>query len=227
MLRSAASASQANVVSRPERGPEAVMSIVEAGPLLAIVRYRREGPLSDVVDALADAGARVVEVTLDTPGALAVVAHAAQAGHPIGVGTVLDARAVRASADAGATFVVSPGLIVDVVETALSVGVEPIPGVLSPTELLHAVQLGVRAVKVFPAGPVGGPAYIRALRGPFPELRLVPTGGISLGQVAGYLRAGATAVGLGAAIVGDDPPASDADMDALRNRVAQALGAAA
>ncbi len=202
------------------------MSIVEAGPLIAIVRYRREGDLTGVVDTLVDAGVSLVEVTLDTPGALGAVARAAGAGHPIGTGTVVDADGVRASADAGATFVVSPGLADDVVETALSLGIEPIAGVLSPTELLRATKLGVKAVKVFPAGPVGGPSYIRALLGPFSDLLLVPTGGIQIDDVAEYVRAGAAAVGLGTALTGEDPPASAAELDALRRRAAAAVEAA-
>ena len=202
------------------------MSIVEAGPLIAIVRYRRTGDLTSVVDALTEAGVQLVEVTLDTPGALRAIAQAAHSGRAMGVGTVVDADGVRASADAGATFVVSPGLVDEVVHTALSVGVEPIPGVLSPTELVRAAALGARAVKVFPAGPIGGPSYIRALRGPFPDLLLVPTGGIAIDDVAAYLRAGAAAVGLGAALAGEDPPASAADVDTLRRRAAAAVQAA-
>jgi 2-dehydro-3-deoxyphosphogluconate aldolase/(4S)-4-hydroxy-2-oxoglutarate aldolase len=95
--------------------------------------------------------------------------------------------------------------------------------VLSPTELVRATALGVPAVKIFPAQPIGGPEYIRALRGPFPDVGLVPTGGIAVEEVDAYLRAGASAVGLGGALVGETPPRSVAELEALRQRAARAV----
>ena len=199
------------------------MTILEQGPVLAIVRYRQGGNVWAALEVLADAGIPLLEVTVDTPGALDAVRTAADAGRTIGVGTVMTPEQVRASRDAGASFVVSPACLPDVIETALGVGVEPIPGILSPTELVTALGAGATAVKVFPAAPVGGPSYIRALRGPFPDVPLLPTGGIDPEDVPGYLDAGATCVGLGSVLVGGTPPASAADIEGIAARAAAVM----
>lgn len=202
------------------------MTLIEAGSLIGIVRYRERGDLAAILAAISDPGISLVEVTLDTPGALEAIAAAAAGGFVIGAGTVVDADEVRACADAGARFVVSPGLVDDVVETALAVGVEPIPGVLSPSELLRARRLGASVVKVFPVAPMGGPALVGALRAPFPDIGLVPTGGIEIEDVPAYFAAGAMAVGLGSALTGRRPPASAAEIEAVRLRAAAAVEAA-
>ena len=201
------------------------MTILEQGPVLAIVRYRGGGNVWAALEVLADAGIPLLEVTVDTPGALDAVRTAADAGRTIGVGTVITPDQVRASHDAGASFVVSPACLPHVIETALEMGVEPIPGILSPTELVTAVRAGATAVKVFPAAPVGGPSYIRALRGPFPDVPLLPTGGIEPEDVPGFLDAGATCVGLGSILVGGAPPASAADIEGIAARAAAVMGA--
>ncbi len=197
-----------------------------AGPLIGIVRYRTEGDLPAVLDVLAGAGVSLLEVTLDTPGALGAIAKGERAGASIGAGTVVTVDQVRMCADAGARFIVSPGLVDEVVAAAMERGLEPIPGVVTPTELLRARRLGATAVKVFPAGPAGGPALIRALRSPFPEIGLVPTGSIGIDEVRAYLDAGATAVGLGSALVGDRPPSSQDELDRLHSRARAAVAAA-
>jgi 2-dehydro-3-deoxyphosphogluconate aldolase/(4S)-4-hydroxy-2-oxoglutarate aldolase len=198
------------------------MTILERGPVLGIIRYRSPGDVRAVVDALLDGGVPLVEVTIDTPGALEMVAKAAADGIRIGVGTVLTTDQVRACADAGATFVVAPSFSPEVVEAALALDLEPIPGVLTPTELMAARRAGAEAVKVFPAAPAGGPSLIRALRGPFPNVPLLPTGGIELQDVQAFLVAGATCVGLGATLVGASPPAGD-ELDAIRDRAASVM----
>jgi 2-dehydro-3-deoxyphosphogluconate aldolase/(4S)-4-hydroxy-2-oxoglutarate aldolase len=200
------------------------MTILAQGPVLAIVRYRVEGDIVGALEALAGAGIPLLEVTIDTPGALQAVRTAAEAGRTIGVGTVTAPDAVRASRDAGASFVVSPAFLPDVIETALEVGIEPIPGVLTATELVHARRAGATGIKVFPAAPAGGPSYIRALRGPFPDVALLPTGGIEPDDVPAYLVAGATCVGLGATLVGATPPSSGADIGAIAARAAAVMG---
>jgi len=199
------------------------MTILEQGRVLAIVRYRQGGNVWAALEVLADAGIPLLEVTVDTPGALDAVRTAADAGRTIGVGTVVTPDQVRASRDAGASFVVSPACLPDVIETALEVGVEPIPGTLSPTELVTALRAGATAAKVFPAAPIGGPGYIRALRGPFPDVPLLPTGGIDPEDVPGYLDAGATCVGLGSVLVGSLPPASAADIEGIAARAAAVM----
>jgi 2-dehydro-3-deoxyphosphogluconate aldolase/(4S)-4-hydroxy-2-oxoglutarate aldolase len=194
------------------------MTILDHGRVVGIVRYREAGDLDAVVGVLAEAGVPMIEITLDTPGALAAIERAAQAGVTIGAGTVMSADDVRAASDAGAGFVVSPSLIEEVVEGAHGLGIEPIPGVLSPTELHRAAGMGTEVAKVFPVGSVGGPAFVASLRGPFPEIGLLPTGGVEIGEIGDYLRAGANAVGLGSALTGAHPPSTDADLEALRAR---------
>lgn len=201
------------------------MTILEHGAVLAIVRYRERGNVWAALEVLADVGIPLLEVTVDTPGGLEAVRTAADAGRTIGVGTVMTSDQVRASRDAGASFVVSPSCLPDVIETALDVGVEPIPGVLTATELVTALHAGATAVKVFPAAPAGGPSYIRALRGPFPDVPLLPTGGIEPEDVPAFLDAGATCVGLGSILVGGAPPASASDIEGIAARAASVMGA--
>jgi 2-dehydro-3-deoxyphosphogluconate aldolase/(4S)-4-hydroxy-2-oxoglutarate aldolase len=199
------------------------MTILEQGPVLAIVRYRKGGNVWAALEVLADAGISLLEVTVDTPGGLDAVRTAAEAGRTIGVGTVTTTDQVLASRDAGASFVVSPACLPDVIETALDVGVEPIPGVLSATELVTALRTGANVVKVFPAAPAGGPSYIRAMRGPFPDVPMLPTGGIEPQEVPGYLDAGATCVGLGSILVGADAPATASDIEGIASRAATVM----
>jgi 2-dehydro-3-deoxyphosphogluconate aldolase / (4S)-4-hydroxy-2-oxoglutarate aldolase len=198
------------------------MTIMERGLVLGIIRYRSPGDVRAVIDALLDGGVPLVEVTIDTPSALEIVAKAAVDGITIGVGTVLRPDQARACADAGASFVVAPSFSPAVVEAALGAGIEPIPGVLTPTELVAARDAGAEAVKVFPSAPAGGPSLIRALRGPFPDVPLLPTGGIGPEDVQGFLDAGATCVGLGATLVGSEPP-SPAEVDMIRDRAAAVM----
>ncbi|HKY24953.1 MAG TPA: bifunctional 4-hydroxy-2-oxoglutarate aldolase/2-dehydro-3-deoxy-phosphogluconate aldolase [Gaiella sp.] len=195
-------------------------------PLIAIVRFHEGGHLRGTVDALARGGVETIELTIDTPGALGAVAEAAEAGLTVGVGTVLTADQVRASADAGARFVVSPALVPEVIEAALELGLEPLPGVYTATELLQATAAGARAVKLFPAS-AGGPGYLRALRGPFPATPIVPTGGIRIDEIGTYLAAGATSVALGGELVGRSAPVSDAELAAIEARAVRAVAASA
>lgn len=198
---------------------------VESARVIAVVRYRQATGLGRAVDVLS-AGGILVEITLDTPGALHSISAATGRGLTVGAGTVIDADGVRASADAGATFVVSPGLVDDVVETALAVGVDPVPGIATATELLRGQALGARIFKVFPAASLGGPAFIKALRSPFPDVRLVAVGGVEIADIGAYLDAGATAVALGRGLVGAEPPADDAELASLAKRAAAAADAA-
>ena len=202
------------------------MTYFRANAVLAIVRFREPGDLDGTLDALVEGGIRLLEVTLDTPGALDAIGRASSTGRSVGAGTVLTADHVRASADAGAGFVVSPGLVLEVVETAARLGIEAVPGVFTPTEVQQATSHGAATVKLFPAS-LGGPEYLRSLRGPFPTVGLVPTGGVGIEQVADYLAAGATAVGLGGALVGQTAPTSQADLDAIAARASKAVANAA
>jgi 2-dehydro-3-deoxyphosphogluconate aldolase / (4S)-4-hydroxy-2-oxoglutarate aldolase len=190
--------------------------------LLGIVRYRDAGDVEGALGALVDGGIRLVEVTLDTPGALEAVERGRRSGWSIGVGTVLEPDEVDRSVDAGAAFVVSPGIVPEVIERAIELGVDVVPGAFTPTEVIRANAMGAGVVKLFPAS-LGGPGYLRALRGPLPHVSLVPTGGIAIGDVAAYLSAGAVCVGLGDALAGGSPPATDAELEAISERAASAV----
>ena len=200
-------------------------SVLGSSRLIGIVRFHEGGDVSGAVEALARGGIELLEITIDTPGALAAVEQAAADGRSVGVGTVVSADQVTAAAAAGARFVVSPGLSVAVVERALELGLEPIPGFLTATELTAAQSAGARVVKLFPASGVG-PGYVRALRGPFPDARIVPTGGIGIDDIPAYLGAGAAAVALGGELVGRAAPRTDADLEGIASRAALAVATA-
>ena len=143
----------------------------------------------------------------------------------MGVGTVVSVEQVRACAAAGARFVVSPGLIADVIRDARELGLEPVPGVFTATEILTATAAGARVMKLFPAS-CGGPSYLRALRGPFPTTALVPTGGVRLDEIVAYFDAGATVVALGSALVGRSAPRTDNELELIAAQAARATDVA-
>jgi 2-dehydro-3-deoxyphosphogluconate aldolase / (4S)-4-hydroxy-2-oxoglutarate aldolase len=197
------------------------VTIFDTDLILAVVRYRSPAALDEVFDAIRRGGVGLVEVTADTPGALEGVRAAAAAGVAVGVGTIGSVDEARAFADAGAAFLVSPGVKVDVVRASVERGVPAVPGALSPTEIATATDAGADAVKLFPAG-LGGPDYLRALRGPFSRVAFVPTGGIRPQDVGTWLDAGAVCVGLGAALIGSSPPSTDRELGTLVERVGEA-----
>jgi 2-dehydro-3-deoxyphosphogluconate aldolase / (4S)-4-hydroxy-2-oxoglutarate aldolase len=140
--------------------------------------------------ALARGGLSSIEVTLRTPAALAAIERlSGDPGVLVGAGTVVDPHQVDSAVDAGARFIVSPGLDVAVVRRCRALGVPVLPGVATPTEAMAALAEGVDVVKLFPAGPLGGPSMAAALAGPFPRLRLVPTGGIGVDDLPAYFAA--------------------------------------
>jgi len=194
--------------------------------LLGIVRYRVAGDVDGALGALVRGGIGLVEVTWDTPGALGAVERGRRSGWTIGVGTVLEPDQVDRCVDAGAAFVVTPGLVPAVVERAHELNVDVVPGAFTPTEVIRAHSMRVSAVKLFPAS-MGGPSYLRALLGPLARVTLVPTGGIAIEEAGAYLAAGAACVGLGSALVGERPPASDTEIGAIADRAAAAVAAAA
>lgn len=202
----------------------AASTVLEAGSLVGIVRFHEGGDVLGTMSALVRGGIEQVEVTIDTPGALAAVAAAAGEGRTVGVGTVVDSEQVRAAAEAGASFVVSPGLVPEVIETALELGLQPVPGVFTATEILAATAAGARVMKLFPAS-CGGPSYLRALRGPFPTIPIIPTGGVRIEDVQAYFDAGATAIALGSELVGRTAPSSDAELEWVTAQAARAIEA--
>jgi 2-dehydro-3-deoxyphosphogluconate aldolase / (4S)-4-hydroxy-2-oxoglutarate aldolase len=153
--------------------------------------------------AIEAGGVSIVEVTMTVPGALEVIHALGKSSHSvlIGAGTVLDPETARACMLAGAKFIVSPALNLKTIELCHRYSVPIIPGALTPTEIVTAWEAGADVVKVFPCGAVGGPKYLAALRGPLPQIDLIPTGGVSLSNAAEFLAAGAFALGVGADLV--------------------------
>jgi len=154
-----------------------------------------------------DGGIPIVEITMTVPGAVDVIRElrrSAPASVLIGAGTVLDAEAARRCLDAGAQFLVSPGLNLPTIEFAARSGILMLAGALTPTEVVTAWNAGSDFVKVFPCGQVGGAKYIKALKGPLPQIPLVPTGGVNLNTAAEFIEAGAAALGIGGELVQAD-----------------------
>jgi 2-dehydro-3-deoxyphosphogluconate aldolase / (4S)-4-hydroxy-2-oxoglutarate aldolase len=177
--------------------------IAEIG-IVPVVRVGSSAEGQLVAEALGTGGIPIVEITLTVPGAVDLIRKLRQTSGPhvvIGAGTVLDARAARESLEAGAQFLVSPALDVDTIELASREGVAMIAGALTPTEIVTAWRAGSDYVKVFPCGTAGGAKYIRALKGPLPQIPLIPTGGVSLDTAAELLEAGAEALGVGSELI--------------------------
>ncbi|MBI2825698.1 MAG: bifunctional 4-hydroxy-2-oxoglutarate aldolase/2-dehydro-3-deoxy-phosphogluconate aldolase [Planctomycetia bacterium] len=171
--------------------------------LVAILRADDHCRLGDAAAALAEGGVDVVEVTFTVPKAERVLAEVAdRLGDRVllGAGTILDAETARIAIQSGAEFLVSPAFRPDVIRLARRYGKLVFPGAFTPTEVLAAWEAGADIVKVFPSDTVG-PAYLKALRAPLPQIRLMPTGGVTLNTAADFLRAGACALGVGGALV--------------------------
>jgi len=150
-------------------------------------------------EALHHAGIPIAEITMTVPDATDVISHVAKAfPHMIvGAGTVLDRATALRCLDAGAKFLTSPGLVMEVVEAALEHNVVVFPGVLTPSEVIAAWKTGVDFVKIFPCSQLGGPAYIRSLKIPLPQIRLIASGGVNQHSAANFILAGASALGIG------------------------------
>jgi 2-dehydro-3-deoxyphosphogluconate aldolase/(4S)-4-hydroxy-2-oxoglutarate aldolase len=186
-------------------GPRAALEEeIVASRVVAILRLRDQSRAVDLCRALADGGITVMEITMGHPEALKSLERARQVLGPevfLGAGTVTDTATVSQVAAAGASFCVAPNLDAEVVMAAQDLGLLPIPGVLSPTEVVAAKRLGLRLLKLFPAGPVGT-GYLQALKGPLPDVAFIAVGGVEIEDVPEWLSAGAVAVGLGSGLVG-------------------------
>ena len=179
-----------------------VTTIQELG-VVAVIRMKDAGRLRAVIDAIAEGGVRAIEVTMSVPGAVGLIAKLAPAlpsSILFGAGTVIDAATARAVIDAGARFIVSPVFRRDVIDVCHERDIAVAPGCFTPTEILDAHEHGADIVKVFPATALG-PSYIRDIRAPLPQLRLMPTGGVTLDNAGEWIRAGAVAVGVGSALL--------------------------
>jgi 2-dehydro-3-deoxyphosphogluconate aldolase/(4S)-4-hydroxy-2-oxoglutarate aldolase len=201
-----------------------VINEIESTGLVAIIRASSSDELIDVVHALRDGGVTCIEVTMTTPNALDVIRAArADVGDSaaIGVGTVLDAETARAAVDAGAQFVVAPILDLPTIETCKQLNVPVSPGAMTPTEIVRAWQAGADFVKVFPTSTLG-PKFLKDIRGPLPQIKLVPTGGVNLDTVADFIHAGASALGVGSSLVTKEAVANR-EFDKLKSLAAEFL----
>ena len=176
--------------------------ILDSG-VVAIMRAKSSDQLLAAADAIRAGGVNVIEVTMTTPGALDVISQAVRKYDEsvvFGAGSVLDPESARASILAGAQFIVCPTLSVATIELCKRYSIPVMPGAYTPTEVLAAWQAGADVVKIFPAD-IGGPAYIKAIKAPLPQIRLAPVGGVSLENTAEFIRAGSACVGVGSSLV--------------------------
>lgn len=181
----------------------AITGAIEALGVVAVIRMKDPAKLRAVVDALADGGVRALEVTMTVPRAVELIRELAPTlpdGFLLGAGTVTDAVTAAAVIDAGARFVVSPVFRPEVIRACHERDVAALPGCFSPTEILAAHECGADIVKVFPATMLG-PQFIKDVRAPLPQVKLMPTGGVTLDNAGDWIRAGAVAVGVGSALL--------------------------
>ena len=181
-----------------------VRATIESIGIVPVVRAPSPKLARAAVDALCKGGIPIAEITMTVPGAVELIAELVKdVGDSVlvGAGTVLDSENARRCLDAGAQFVVSPVFNVDLVQFVRAQNVLMCSGALTPTEVMGAWNAGSDIVKIFPAGEVGGAKYIRALRGPFPNIPFIPTGGVNLQTAAEFISAGAVALGVGGELV--------------------------
>jgi 2-dehydro-3-deoxyphosphogluconate aldolase / (4S)-4-hydroxy-2-oxoglutarate aldolase len=193
---------------------EALKKIGETG-IVPVVRAASFEEARQAVDAICTCGISVIEITMTVPNAPALIrAVVRQYADKVltGAGTVLNSEQASECLEAGAEFLVSPGLSVPVLRAAQARGKLAIPGALTPTELMIASLEGARVIKIFPCENMGGAKYIKALKAPFPRVELIPTGGVNLSNAAAYIAAGAFALGVGGDLI---------NVAALRERKAQ------
>jgi 2-dehydro-3-deoxyphosphogluconate aldolase/(4S)-4-hydroxy-2-oxoglutarate aldolase len=184
---------------------QAASRIVEIG-IVPVVRASSAEHAIQAAEAVCRGGIPIVEMTMTVPGAIEAISQLVSAGSGvlIGAGTVLDAETAQRCVDAGAEFIVSPGLDLETVTLVKRLGKLMIAGALTPTEVIVAWKSGSDFVKIFPCGAVGGAKYIRALKAPLPQVPLIPTGGVNLNTAADFIHAGAAALGIGSELVSAD-----------------------
>lgn len=188
-----------------------VISQITGTGVIPVIRAASADEARRAINAIKTGGIAIFEITMTVPGAVSLIeklvaSYGAEA--LIGAGTVLDAATARECIDAGAQFIISPALNLDTILFCNQAETVVMPGALTPTEILTAWNAGADFVKVFPAGALGGASYLKSLKAPLPHIKLIPTGGVSLQTAADFIRAGASAVGVGADLV---------DLEALRN----------
>jgi 2-dehydro-3-deoxyphosphogluconate aldolase/(4S)-4-hydroxy-2-oxoglutarate aldolase len=177
-----------------------------ADGVVCVMRGVTDETLVPIAEAVIEGGVSVLEVTMNTDGAIDKIARLAEETSEdvlVGAGTVLDAESARTAILAGAQFVIAPNFDPDTIDVCNRYGVPVAPGINTPTEAVNAYEAGADLVKLFPASPLG-PEYVSALQGPLPQIPVVPTGGISTDNAAAYFEAGAVAVGVGSALIDDE-----------------------
>ena len=195
----------------------AVLQTIRDIGIIPVVRAQSSEEAMKAIDAIREGGISILEITMTVPGAIGVIEEVSQrygSDALVGAGTVLDGETARACIRAGARFVVSPSLDLETIAVCRGEGVAVMPGALTPTEVVQAWSAGADFVKVFPAGAVGGASYIKSLKAPLPQIELVPTGGVSLKTAADFIKAGASALGVGADLV---------DLKAIREGQSQVI----
>jgi len=206
-----------------------ILAIITDAAIIPIVRTSTAEQAIAAVEAIYDGGARAAEITMTVPGAVRALEKVADRFGDkmlLGSGTVLDAETARICILAGAEFLVCPSLRVATIEMAKRYSKVICPGALTPTEVLAAWEAGADAVKIFPCGNVGGAKYIKALKGPFPQIEMVPTGGVNLETVGDFIKAGACAVGVGSELV-DNKILKEGRYDVITERARQFVAAIA
>lgn len=183
---------------------EKALGLIREVGVVPIIRASTEEDAFQAVEAIVAGGVPIAEITMVVPNALRVMERAVEHfGDKVllGAGSVLDTETCRSAIFAGAEFIVTPTLDVKVIEMARRYSKACVPGGLTPTEILTAWQAGADMVKVFPCGPVGGPRYLKSIRGPLPQIDLVPTGGVDLESAPKFIKAGAAAIAVGGELV--------------------------
>jgi 2-dehydro-3-deoxyphosphogluconate aldolase / (4S)-4-hydroxy-2-oxoglutarate aldolase len=179
------------------------LALIRETGVIAIMRAKSSEQLMNAAEAIKQGGVRVIEATMTTPGALAVIEQATKKyGDEVlfGAGSILDAETARAAILAGAGFIVGPTLNLDVIALCRRYSVPVIPGCYTPTEMLTAWEAGADMIKLFPA-EIGGPGLIKALKAPLPQLEIVPVGGVDLNTAADFIKNGAAALGVGSSLI--------------------------
>lgn len=201
-----------------------ICSRIEEVGIVPVIRLSSHALAVRAVEAVLAGGISIFEITMTVPDAIRLIRSLADrfSGRAlVGAGTVLTAEQAGACIDAGADFIVSPGLDLGTVELALTRGVAVMPGALTPTEVITAWKAGVDMVKIFPCSALGGAKYLRALKGPLPQVKMLPTGGVSIATASEYIAAGAAALGVGAELV--DPALLEAGQDQVVTERAKEL----
>jgi len=182
---------------------EIIGSIVDVG-VIPVIRAHSADIAKRAIDAIKKGGLSVLEITMTVPGAVKLIEEVVRhfgTEAIVGAGTVLDAETARACILSGAQFIVSPSLDLETISCCRRYSIPVMPGALTPTEVVTAWKAGADLVKVFPANAVGGASYLKSLKAPLPQVELVPTGGVSLKTAADFIKAGASALGVGADLV--------------------------